>query len=169
MNEIGFDSFANSTVAMMQATSKRSTFAGPPLPSSSGMDLAPPPFTGPPRAQPASSRRSATNSRRREFTEKSAAVGAKKSPARTNRRGGRSSNNPASEPQGLIRIPLDDDQLERLTPILAACQKANRFEGILCSLARAYSPARGMTVLELQVMRVDDQRTANAVWKLIRG
>lgn len=55
----------------------------------------------------------------------------------------------------VVRIPLDSDQLKRLAPILDASRKGNRFEGILCTLSRAYSPIAGMTVLELQILPVD--------------
>jgi len=66
----------------------------------------------------------------------------------------------------VIRIPLDADQAQILKPILDAHREANRFEGILCTLSRAYNPTAGMTVLELQVQTVD-QRIANAIMKLV--
>jgi hypothetical protein len=80
-------------------------------------------------------------------------------------------NNPPVSPtlpeRQVIRIPLDFTQLERLQPILDASRKANRFEGILCTLSRAYSPAAGVTVLELQLLEVD-RRTTAALRKITR-
>ena len=53
-----------------------------------------------------------------------------------------------------------------MTLRIDAHREANRFEGILCTLSRAYNSTAGMTVLELQVQTAD-QRIANAIMKLV--
>jgi len=157
----------------MTHTSGTSTSAASPPVSSSGMELAPPPFTGPRVAQPASSRRS-TNSKRR-YSKTGAAIGKEKekpsaneSPRPQMETASTLPNSTKPTERQVIRIPLDSSQLERLKPILDTNRNATKLEGILCTLSRAYSPAAGLTVLELQVLPVD-RRTANAVCKLLRG
>lgn len=53
-----------------------------------------------------------------------------------------------------IRITLNAQQASLLSPVLELAKQQNGFEGVLCSLSRAYSPETGGTVLELHVVHV---------------
>jgi hypothetical protein len=63
---------------------------------------------------------------------------------------------------------LDPDQLERLNPVLDDCRKTNNYEGILCSLSRAYSPASNCITVEFQLIKLDRKGVA-AFKKILRG
>src|SRR5271166_4605655 len=164
MNEIDSGLLATSTVATIPFISKSSTFVPSPPRSSSGTDLAPVRFTKPRAAQSASAPSSTTNSRRRRYTKKSAAVGAKEKPNQSTRpqtlTASTLPNSTELTGRQIIRIPLDCDQVKRLAPVLDANRNATKLEGVLCTLSRAYSPAAGFSVLELQILRVD-RKTAN--------
>src|SRR5271166_6585636 len=159
MNAIDSSLPATSTVATIPSISKSSTFVPSPPRSSPGMDLAPVRFTKPRAAQSASAPSSMTNSRRRRYTKKGAAGGAKEKPNQSTRPQPETAstlpNSTKPTERQVIRIPLDSSQLERLKPILDTNRNATKLEGILCTLSRAYSPAAGLTVLELQVLPVD--------------
>src|SRR5271165_2324518 len=170
MQKMSTDLFEHSTPLAMMFTSRNSTSAAPPR--NSCTTSTPIMSTGPPRAQPASPRSSTTNSRRRRYTKKSAAVGAKEKPNQSTRpqtlTASTLPNSTELTGRQIIRIPLDCDQVKRLAPVLDANRNATKLEGVLCTLSRAYSPAAGFSVLELQILRVD-RKTANQVLKLVRG
>jgi hypothetical protein len=62
------------------------------------------------------------------------------------------------EPSGIIRLRLTPEQERGLAPILDACRAEQRYEGVLCTLARAYCPQAGDSVLELQIAKVQRAR-----------
>jgi hypothetical protein len=55
---------------------------------------------------------------------------------------------------GIIKITLRDEVLGFMGPILDRSREENRYEGVLCTIARTYKPQKGVTVLELQIRQV---------------